>query len=57
MVSGDQWGAMTTVQAAHLKFDITHTYVGDTLGGNREGCDALRSDRYVARLHHPILVG
>lgn len=28
-VAGDQWNADTTVQAARVKFDITHTYAGD----------------------------
>ena len=28
-VSGAQWNATTTVLSARLKFDITHTYVGD----------------------------
>ncbi len=28
-VAGGQWDADTAVNTAHLKFDITHTYVGD----------------------------
>jgi subtilisin-like proprotein convertase family protein len=28
-IEGDVWGGDTTIHEAHLKFKVTHTYIGD----------------------------